>query len=198
MMQKLWMQKRDGVIALAVLIVVFLLLALLALNPVFSHVERYRAELRKDARVLQQLRAVDAARDALESTFQEYEEKGLQTWVYSQEQVDGVALDIQRRVSAELTQATAQVKTISPLPVKMQADYSAVGVKVDFSASMSALMEVLNALEQGKPLLVVDNLRITPARARSSRGGDFSEQTVDVQMTVLTLLMAQSSAGAVQ
>lgn len=198
MMQKLWMQKRDGVIALAVLVVVFLLLAILVLDPVFSQVERYRAELRKDARILQQLRALDVARDDLESTFKEYENKNLQTWVYSQERADTVMLDIQRRVSTELTNASAQVRSVSSLPVKIQSGYSTVGVQVNFFASMPALMKVLYTLEQDKPLLVLDNIRITPAQIRRARSGEQQEQSVDVQMTVLTFLMVEDNLGAVQ
>jgi len=96
MMRQLWMRQREGVISLAVLVAIILLALLLALDPVFSQIERYRAELAKDARTLQQLRAIDGARDELESTFTEYEEKDLQSWVYSKQRADAVALDIQR------------------------------------------------------------------------------------------------------
>ena len=71
MMRQLWTSKRDGIISLIVLIAVFLLAIIFILNPVVSQGERYRAELAKDARVLQQLRAINNARDALDSTFEE-------------------------------------------------------------------------------------------------------------------------------
>lgn len=198
MMRQLWMRQREGVISLAVLVAIILLALLLALDPVFSQIERYRAELAKDARTLQQLRAIDGARDELESTFTEYEEKDLQSWVYSKQRADAVALDIQRRVSAELANASAQVSSVSPLAVKTQDGYSVVGVQVNFSASMVALMQVLQMLEQDKPLLVFESVRISPARARRSVSGDFSEQSVDVQMTVLTYLVAENASEVVQ
>lgn len=198
MMRQLWTSKRDGIISLIVLIAVFLLAIIFILNPVVSQGERYRAELAKDARVLQQLRAINNARDALDSTFEEYQNRDLQSWVYSQTRADAVALDIQRRVSTELANASAEVRSVSPLPVKMQDGYSMVGVQVNFSASMPALMQALTTLEQEKPLLIIDNVRISPSRTRRVRRGELPEQLVGVQMTVQTFLMSANSEEDVQ
>lgn len=198
MMRQLWMSKRDGIISLMLLSAVFLLAIIFILNPVVGQAERYRAELAKDARVLQQLRAIDNARDALDSTFQEYQNRDLQSWVYSQARADTVTLDIQRRVSTELANASAQVRSVSPLPVKTQDGYSVVGVQVNFSASMPALMQALNTLEQEKPLLTIDNVRISPSRTQRLRRGELPEQLVGVQMTVQTYLKSENSEGDVQ
>lgn len=198
MLQQLWLNKRDGVISLLVLIAVLLLAVILLLSPVFKQVEEYRVELARDARILQQLRAIDNARDALQLTFEEYQSRDLQSWVYSQTNADAATLDIQRRVSAQLSSAAAQVRSISPLPVREQENYLIVGVQVDFTASMAELMEALTALEQEKPLLVIDNVRISPNRQRRLRRGEVAVQSVTVQMTVLTFLAAQYSEGVVQ
>lgn len=198
MIRQLWLNQRDGIISLLVLAAIFLFAIVLILNPVFSQVERYRAELAKDARILQQLRAIDNARDALDSTFQEYQSRDLQSWVYSRTRADEVTLDIQRRVSTELANASAQVRSVSPLPVKMQDGYSMVGVQVNFSASMPALMQALNTLEQEKPLLIIENVRISPSQTRRLRRGELPEQLVGVQMTVQTFLKSEGNEGAVQ
>ena len=198
MIRQLWNNKREGVISLLVLIAVLLFAIALLLSPVVNQVERYRTELAKDARILQQLRAIDNARDTLQSTFEAYQSRDLQSWVYSQTRPDTATLDIQRRVSAELTSAAAQVRSISPLPVKIQDGYSTVGVQVNFTASMPALMEALHALEQDKPLLVIDNARISPVRQRRLRRGEVAEQLVSVQMTVLTFLVSDTNEGVMQ
>lgn len=199
MLQQLWLNKREGVISVLVLIAVLLVAIVLLLSPVFKQVEQYRVELARDARILQQLRAIDNARDALQSTFAEYQSRDLPSWVYSQTNASAAALDIQRRVSEELTIAAAQVRSISPLPVRVQEGYSIVGVQVDFTASMPALMSILNALEQGKPLLKIDNVRLAPERQRRRlRRDDIAAQSVTVQMTVQTFLAAEYSEGVVQ
>ncbi|NLU11738.1 MAG: hypothetical protein GXX06_00810 [Gammaproteobacteria bacterium] len=198
MIRQLWLNQRDGIISLLVLAAILLFAIVLILNPVFSQVERYRAELAKDARILQQLRAIDNARDALDSTFQEYQSRDLQSWVYSQTRADEVTLDIQRRVSTQLANASAQVRSVSPLPVKLQDGYSLVGVQVNFSASLPALMQTLIALEQEKPLLIIDNVRITPSHPPRLRIGEKAEQLVAVQMTVFTFLGSESYEGAAQ
>lgn len=197
MIRQLWINKRDGFISLLVLVSLILFLIILILNPITNQADRYRAELIKDARILQQLRALDNARKDLESTFTEYQNNDLQSWVYSKTAADAATLDIQRRVSAELTNATAQIVSISPLLVKPQDDYLKVAVQVSFSATMPALMQALSALEQDKPLLVVDSIHITPTRQRVRRG-EVAEQLVSVQMTVFTFLVPESNEGAEQ
>lgn len=197
-MQELWSRKKEGIISLALLIAIILLVMVFTLSPLAGQADRYRAELVKDARILQQLRAIDAARDSLESTFQEYQARDLKSWVYSQERADTVTLDIQRRVSVELASASAQVRSISPLTVKSQNGYSTVGVEVNFTASMLALMQLLKVLEQEKPLLVIDNVRISPVQMRRMRRGEVPEQLVSVQMTVQTFLVAENNAGVTQ
>ena len=197
-MQELWVRKKEGIISLAVLIAIVFLVIVFTLSPLVSQADRYRSELVKDARILQQLSAIDAARDSLESTFQEYQTRDLKSWVYSQERADTVTLDIQRRVSVELANASAQVRSISPLAVKSQNGYSTVGVEVNFTASMYALMQLLKVLEQEKPLLVIDNVRISPVRMRRMRRGEVPEQLVSVQMTVQTFLVAENNAGVTQ
>lgn len=197
MIRQLWMHKRDGLISVLILAVLILFLILLILSPITHQADRYRSELTKDARVLQQLRAINNARENLETTFQEYQNNDLQNWVYSSASADTVTLDIQRRVSTELSNAAAQVLSISPLPVTLQDDYSKVGVQVKFSATMPALMQALNALEQDKPLLVVDSIRIAPVQIRV-RTGEVAPQIVSVDMTVLTFLVPKGNQGALK
>ena len=197
MIRQLWMNKRDGVISVMVLVALILCLVVLALSPIMQQANRYRAELTKDARVLQQLRAIDNARENLESTFTAYQRQDLQNWVYSKTSVDTVTLDIQRRVSTELSNAAAQVLSVSPLPVTLQDEYSKVGVQVKFSATMPALIQALQALEQEKPLLVIDNVRMTPVQVRV-RTGEVAPQIVTVDMTVLTFLVPKVNQEALK
>lgn len=191
MIRQLWMNKRDGLISLLALAALGLVVILLILSPMAHQKGQYRSELSKDARVLQQLRAIDNARENLERTFEEYQSNDLQNWVYSKIAADSVTLDIQRRVSTELNNAAAQVLSISPLPVTLQDDYSKVGVQVKFSATMPALMQALSALEQEKPLLLIDSIRITPVQIRV-RTGEVAPQIVSVDMTVFTFLVPKS------
>lgn len=197
MIRQLWMQRRDGLISVLVLAVLGLVFILLILSPIAHQKDRYRSELSKDARILQQLRAIDNARENLEKTFQEYQSNDLQNWVYSKIAVDAVTLDIQRRVSTELNDAAAQVLSISPLPMTLQDEYAKVGVQVKFTATMPALMQALSALEQDKPLLLIDNIRITPVQVRV-RTGEVAPQLVSVDMTVLTFLVPKGEQGGVK
>lgn len=198
MLKQLWMHKRDGVISLAVVMSLLLIVFVVALTPVLNQVATYRAELARDARILQQLRAVDSARDNLETVFTEYQDKNLQALVYSQERADTVTLDIQRRVSTELVAASAPVKSVSPLRERIQNEYSVVGVQVEFAASMPSLMQVLTRLEQDKPLLVIDSMVLSPVRVRRAGEKTLPEQAVDVKMTVVAFLKPGQGTEGVQ
>lgn len=198
MLKQLWIHKRDGIISLAVVVAFFLILFALALTPVLNQVATYRAELARDARILQQLRAVDSARNNLEAVFTEYQDKNLQALVYGQERADKVTLDIQRRVSAELAAASAPVKSVSPLRERIQNEYSVVGVQVEFAASMPSLMQVLTRLEQDKPLLVIDSMVLSPVRVRRAGEQALPEQAVDVKMTVVAFLKPEQDTEVAQ
>lgn len=187
----LWLYKRDGVISLAVLLGVLGLVFLLLLDPVLGQVQRYRSELAKDARLVQEMRGIVAMRDELQANFTAYQEQGLEGWVYSGGSVNNTVLDIQRRVTDQLTLASAQVSSVSPVTAKRQDEYLLVGVEVRFTAGMRTLMEVLQALEQERPLLLVNNLRITPQAQRRTRQGVVPEQLISVQMTVQTYLVPE-------
>ncbi len=64
-------------------------------------------------------------------------------------------------------------------------------MQVKFSATMPALMQALSALEQDKPLLLIDSIGITPVQIRV-RTGEIAPQIVSVDMTVFTFLVPKS------
>lgn len=194
-MQKIWQNQREGIVSWLILLAMLVFAIMVILKPIVSQSERYRAELAKDTRVVQQLRAIDNARVTLDSTFQEYQSRDLQSFLYSQGLPDAVTLEVQRRVSTELNNSSAQVRSVSPLPMKVQDGYAMVGVQVNFSASIPALMQTLTALEQEKPLLIIDNVRISPIQQRRLRRGEVAEQLVVVQMTVFTFVDSKGHGG---
>ncbi|MET1079714.1 MAG: type II secretion system protein GspM [Pseudomonas sp.] len=189
--------KHQGPISLALLAILILLAGMLVWVPVQAQFARYDEELFRDGRQLQRLQSIDAARMELEILDRQFRERGLQDWVYNSdtEQV-AIGLDIQRRVTSTLGKSTAQLRSITPLPAQRRGESTMVGVRVNFSASMPALMESLQALEQGKPLLLVEDFRINPSAARARQpGGGVSEQVVEVQMSVVTFLPVMTGAA---
>lgn len=184
MMERLWREKREGLVSLAVLLVVIIALLALFLAPVSYHAERYRAELRKDKRILQELRAIEAVRGELGEVRQYYEAAELDSLVYLDVTPAEVSLDIQRRLSDWL--ANAQIQRTTPIEGRARDGYVEVGVQVQFSATLEVLLETLGAIELSSPRLVVASLRLSPVRQRARNQEQV--QMLSVQMTVQTVL----------
>ena len=183
MMMAAFKQNRDGWISLLVLLAVVFVLCSLLLGPVVYQAERYRSELRKDERILTELRAIEAVQDEIKQVQQSYQERDLQSWGYTGLSLGAAGLDVQRRVSGWLEQV--QTQRVTPVTAQdVSESYAAVGVQVQFIAAMDELLEVLEHIEQARPLLVVEQLRITPRAVRRTSRQPQPPQMVSVQMTV--------------
>ena len=183
-MNKLWQDKKEGLISWLALLGLLLVVFLLLLGPVLHHADRYRFELGRDARVLQQLRAIEAVQDEITQVQQDYQERGLQGWVYTGQDASEISLDVQRRVSDWLS--VTQVQRITPVRAKAENNYEGLGVQVHFTSSMEELLEVIQQVEQSRPLLVVEQMRVSPVAQRRTRNQPEPPQRVNVQMTIHT------------
>ena len=186
-MNALWQEKKEGIISVLVLVGVVLVLIVLLAGPVLYHTERYRAELRKDARVLQELRAIDAVQDEIGQVRQSYQERNLQDWAYAGHDTDEISLDVQRKISDWL--AGSQLQRMTPVTTRMGDGHAAVGVQVQFNATMDELLDTLRQIETSLPLLVVERIRLSPLIQRRQRNKPEPPQRVSVQMTVQTYVL---------
>lgn len=187
-MKSLWHNKRDGLVSLAILLGAVLVLLVLLLGPVLYQADRYRVELRRDARVLQELRAIEAVRDEIEMVREAYQQRNLHDWMYASHNPDEVTLDVQRKVTGWL--AGAEVQRITPVINRTGGEYVSVGVHVQFMAGLGQLVDFVRAIEQSRPLLMVESMRLTPQAQRRNRDGSEWPQVVSVQMTVQTYVLA--------
>lgn len=177
------------------LLLVLILLSLSIISgPLLDRHDRYRFELAKDGRLLQRLQALADSRGELEAASDRFVQQGLSEWVYSPEMsASAVELAIQRRVSEVISSAEAEVRSIAPIDAKRRDGYTVVGVRAQFGGELGAVMSSLQALEQGRPLLVLDELVITPSATRRSRRGEVARQVLDVQVSVLAFLPIPSA-----
>lgn len=188
---------RDSLISVALLLLVVLVVASFIVSPLMKQYEQYQLELTKDARLLQKLGAVAESKQELQQTFQMFETQELSSWLYDLAEPAAVALDVQRRVSAEIAKNSGQLRTISPMPTKRKDDYLLVGVQVNFTADYESVLQILKALETDKPLLAIDTLRLAPIAYRA-RAGELERQQLNVQMTVTTFVRVEFTQGGEQ
>lgn len=188
---------RDSLISVALLLLILLVAASFIVSPLVSQYEQYQLELTKDARLLQQLGAVAESKQELQQAFQMFETQELSSWLYDLEEPAAVALDVQRRVSAEVAKNSGQLRTISPMPTKRKDDYLLVGVQVNFTADYESVLQILKELEADKPLLAIDTLRLAPIVYRA-RAGELERQQLNVQMSVTTFVRVEFTQGGEQ
>lgn len=188
-MMQLWNEKKEGLVSLAILLALILVLIVLLVTPTFYYVERYRAELRKDERVLLELRAIEAAQADIRDAQQRFAERGLLDWVYSGLTVEEAKLDVQRRVSEWL--ADTQVQRITPVTTSTTTAYVGVGVHAQFTATIEELLELAQHIEEARPVLLVERMRMGAVAQRQARNQPSPAQRVTVQMTVLTFIESE-------
>lgn len=187
-MNALWQDRKEAVASVLALAAVACVVFALLMVPVLYHADRYRSELRKDARILQELRAIDAVQGEIGQVLQNYQERNLQDWVYAGRDADEISLDVQRKVSDWLS--ASQLQRMTPVITRMADGYAAVGVHVQFSATMDELLDVLQNIENSRPLLVIGQLRLSPLVQRRQRNQPEPLRRVAVQMTVQTYVLA--------
>lgn len=187
-MSLVWLQSRKhGLLSLGVLALAVLFVVSLALVPLLERYERYELELVRDGRQMQSLLAISASRDELERVFAEYQIRGMHDWLYTTSDIEAIELDIQRRVSAVLAEQGALVRTVSSVRGLQKDGYRAVGVRVFVHGSLQSILGVLTAIENMRPLLLAEDMRLTPLPV--GRGGEgLHPQSLEVEMSVLTFL----------
>lgn len=186
-MNALWQEKKEGILSALVLAGVLLVLVILLMVPVLYQADRYRSELRKDARILQELRAIDAVQGEIIQVRQRFQERNLQEWAYAGHDTDEISLDVQRKMSGWL--ADSQPQRMTPVTTRVADGQAAVGVQVQFNATLDELLEILRQIETSRPLLVVERMRVSPQVQRRQRNQPEPPQRVSVQMAVQTYVL---------
>lgn len=190
-----WLQSnKQGVLALTVLLGVVLFVICLASMPLFERSERYRLELAKDGRQMQQLLALSASREELERSYGEFRSKGLDQWVYQGRDAEAIELNIQRQVTEILSGQGVQVRTVSSIRGRQRDDYQVVGVQFSFSGNLAGVMHVFEAIGSIRPLLLVEDLRVAPTGIGYSNEGA-PKQSLEVEMSVITFLPLVGAAN---
>jgi general secretion pathway protein M len=183
-------------LALSLLGLVLFSVIFLVLLPLFSSWLDYREQKNDLLFRLQRQQAIVARRDSvaqnLESLNQQYQQQGY----LSDSDTEALAsAELQNIVKTAVTEAGGQLTSTQGLPGKAEEDFVRIAVKVRMSGSIEALRAVLHSLDTNMPLLLVDQLDISPvrgARNRSTNKMDPSSQ-LNVSFEVISFMRAKTS-----
>ena len=178
--------------AWAAVAILTLLVASELLGPLFQQSALYDREIARDFRILEKLLQLDAAREDIEAATRAHSDGNAAALVYpaGMDQND-ISLDVQKRVTEILNQTGASVATIAAYTTK-EGTYAGAGVKARFSGSLESVSQALHEIETGTPLLLVDELSISPVqnrrRARRNQPAPPAEQVAQIDIAVVAFM----------
>jgi len=73
---------------------------------------------------------------------------------------------LQNLLGEVVREADGEMASTQTLPAKSEDGFTRIAVRIRFSASTTALRQILHTIESGRPLLIVENLTVRPMRGR--------------------------------
>lgn len=182
--------------ALGLLLLLVSAIILLVLLPLVTNWLNYREQKDDLLFRLQRQQTIAARRDSvarnLELLHQQYQQQGY----LSNSNTEALAsAELQNIIKTAVTEAGGQLTSTQGLPGRTENDFVRIAVKVRMSGSIESLRTVLHSLDTNVPLLLVDQLDISPvrgARNRSTNKMDPSAQ-LNVSFEVISFMRAKSS-----
>lgn len=102
----------------------------------------------------------------LEAIKQQFDEQGY----FSTSDTEALAsAELQNLVKTAVTDAGGQLTSTQGLPGKMEGDFFRVAVKVRMTANIETLSSVLHSIETSIPVLIIDQLDVSPVRGVRNR-----------------------------
>lgn len=156
--------------ALTLSVGVLLAVYVFAVAPIIAGYAEIDAAVSQAEELLERYRRVAAARPALEARLNELEARQSEIGTYLSGDTDALAgAELQELVNATVEKAGGRLRSVQILPVKSDAGFRRIGVRVQMTATVSEIQSLLYELEAGRTFLFVDNLEISNRRARRRR-----------------------------
>jgi general secretion pathway protein M len=77
--------------------------------------------------------------------------------------------DLQQLIKDAINNAGAQATSTQVIAEKKEGQFSQIGIRLQLSATIVALKEILYKIENSRPILIVDTLRIRPTKGKYDR-----------------------------
>ncbi len=183
-------------LALGLLAALVLVVVLAALSPLFNTWLDYREQKETLLFRLQRQQTIAARRDSVAQNLDFLHEQFQQQGYLSDSDTESLAsAELQNIIKTAVTDAGGQLTSTQGLPGKTEDGFMRILVKVRMSCSREALRAVLYALETNVPLLLIDQLDISPVRGARNRSNNKLEPSsqLNVSFQVVSFMRAKAS-----
>jgi general secretion pathway protein M len=149
--------------------------------PVLAAYQNIDDSLEETSALLQRYEGVARTRDIYQARLDELTARLSGTGIYLSGGTDALAAaELQAHVRKAVDLHNGQLRSIQNLPARSDGDFRRLGVRVQFSASLSSFHTILYGLESAIPYLFVDNLDIHNRRANRRS----AHENLDPHLTV--------------
>ena len=157
-------------LAVGLLLLVVALFVLAVLMPLIGSGLAYHEEKNDLLFRLQRQQKIAARKDSvaesLETIKQQFEEQNY----FTNSDTEALAsAELQNIVKTAVTEAGGQLTSTQGLPGKVENGFNRVAVRVRMTGGIETLRSVLHSIDTAVPLLIVDQIDITPVRGVRSR-----------------------------
>lgn len=176
--------KRQRLLAVALLVVVLAVLYWLIDDLLISRYRNYEAEIDRLQSRLQTLQRMLATREDLETKLRQIrQDQSINLYALKQASPTLAATDLQQRVETVVESAGGDLISTQILPVADEEGFARVAISIRMNGDTEVLQKVLYELESNKPLVFIDNLQITARTIRQRRRSRDKPPETTVQLT---------------
>lgn len=183
-------------LAVGLLLLVLLLFVLAVLMPLISSGIDYYDEKNDLLFRLQRQQKIAARKDSvaesLEAIKQQFEEQGY----FTNSDTEALAsAELQNIVKTAVTDAGGQLTSTQGLPGKADNGFNRVAVRVRMTGSIETLRSVMHSIAAAVPLLIVDQLDVTPVRGVRNRASNKIEPNsqLNVSFQVVSFMRGEAA-----
>ena len=157
-------------LALSLLVLVIVLLVLMIIWPLIDQAVQNNQKIDNLTMRLQRYKQVAAGKNQVIEKLEAIKASQSQNNQFFKDQSYALAsADLQQLVKDAINQVGGVVTSTQVIAAKNKGQFAQVGLRVQLSANVAALKDILYKLESTRPILIVDSLRIRSSKGKYDR-----------------------------
>lgn len=171
-------------LAVGLLLVVVLLFVLAVFMPLVSSGLAYYDEKNDLLFRLQRQQKIAARKDSVAQSLEEMKQQFETQGYFTTSDTEALAsAELQNIVKTAVTDAGGQLTSTQGLPGKADNGFNRVAVRVRMTGSIETLRSVMHSIATAVPLLIVDQIDITPVRGIRNRSSNKIEPNAQLNVS---------------
>ena len=150
------------IFAVTLLLLVMGAFGLFVINPLYAYLSDIRGDIDQERMLLGRLNSVVGGQAAV-NDIEKLSKSEADNNLFLQGESEAIRLaSLQSRLSEIVSANGVKLRSARNLPSKERNDLHLLGIQLQFSAPIEKLQVILLALEEQTPLMLVENLQVTP------------------------------------